>query len=64
MLQPLHNNALYLDRIDASKPIDMATLSCSGVFPILPDKNQFGFNLISDGMDNFKVKVIYFILNS
>eukprot|EP00088_Acartia_fossae_P062168 TRINITY_DN748_c0_g1_i2.p1 TRINITY_DN748_c0_g1~~TRINITY_DN748_c0_g1_i2.p1 ORF type:complete len:289 (-),score=54.69 TRINITY_DN748_c0_g1_i2:57-923(-) len=55
----LENLQLAIDtnRIDASKPIDLATLSCSGVFPIKPDKNQFGFNLISNGMDNFKAKV-------
>jgi len=55
----LENLQLAIDtmRIDCSKPIDLSTLSCTGVFPIYPEKNQFGFNLTSEGMDSFKAKV-------
>ena len=51
------NKSIFLVRIDCSKPIDLSTLSCTGVFPIYPEKNQFGFNLTSEGMDSFKAKV-------
>jgi large subunit ribosomal protein L15 len=55
----LENLQLAIDtkRIDTSKPIDLAAISCSGVFPINPEKNQFGYNLTSQGMDIFKSKV-------
>jgi len=55
----LENLQLAIDtkRIDCSKPIDLASISCSGVFPIKPDKNQFGYNLTGEGMDLFKAKV-------
>jgi len=55
----LENLQLAIDtqRIDASKPIDMASLCTSGVFFIKPDKNHFGFNLTSEGLDRFEAKV-------
>jgi len=49
--------AIDTDRIDPEKPIDMAALCGTGIFHIDPEKNQFGFNLTSDGMDLFKAKV-------
>ena len=48
-----------LERIDASKPIDMASLCTSGVFFIKPEKNHFGFNLTSEGLDRFEAKVSF-----
>jgi len=44
-------------RLDAQKPIDLAALCSTKVIKIFPEKNQFGFNLNSEGMDKFKSKV-------
>jgi len=44
-------------RLDPSQPIDMANLCGTKALFIEPDKNHFGFNLTSEGMDNFKAKL-------
>jgi len=49
--------AIDTNRLDPSKPIDMASLCGTGVFHLNPSKNQFGFNLVSDGMDLFTARV-------
>jgi len=58
---PVSLNQLQLmvdtGRLDPSKPIDMASLCGTKVVFIEPEKNHFGFNLTSDGMDNFKAKL-------
>ena len=44
-------------RLDTEAPIDMATLTGTKLVRINPNKNQFGFNLVSEGMDNFTAKI-------
>jgi large subunit ribosomal protein L15 len=55
----LHQLQLAIDtnRLDVSKPIDMGALCGTGVFFLNPEKNHFGFNLTSEGMDLFKAKI-------
>lgn len=48
---------LFLDRLDISKPVDMAALCGTGVFHLNPEKNQFGFHLTGEGLDTFKAKI-------
>ena len=45
------------DRLDPSKPIDMAALCGTGVFFVNPERNHFGFNLTSEGLDLFQAKI-------
>jgi len=45
------------ERINPEQPIDMAALCGTKAAFIEPDKNHFGFNLTSEGMDNFSAKV-------
>ncbi|CAG9099080.1 unnamed protein product [Plutella xylostella] len=45
------------DRIDISKPVDVATLMRSGLYNIFPDQKHFGVNLTDEGVDNFKSKI-------
>lgn len=45
------------DRLDTSKPVDLAALCGTKVAFIDPSKNHFGFNLTSEGMDHFKAKI-------
>jgi len=45
------------ERINPEEPIDMASLCGSKVAFIDPQKNHFGFNLTSEGMDNFTAKI-------
>jgi len=45
------------DRLNPEQPIDMAALCGTKVAFIEPQKNHFGFNLTSEGMDNFTAKV-------
>lgn len=45
------------DRLDPSQPIDMASLCGTRVAYLDPAKNHFGFNLTSEGLDNFKAKI-------
>merc|ERR1719369_285109 len=44
-------------RLDAKQPIDLAALCSTKLINILPEKNHFGFNLTSEGMDRFTAKV-------
>jgi len=45
------------ERLNPEQPIDMAALCGTKVAFIEPQKNHFGFNLTSEGMDNFTAKV-------
>jgi len=45
------------ERLNPAQPIDMAALCGTKVAFIEPQKNHFGFNLSSEGMDNFTAKV-------
>jgi len=45
------------ERLNPTQPIDMAALCGSKVAFIEPQSNHFGFNLTSEGMDNFTAKV-------
>lgn len=45
------------DRIDTSRPIDIAALCASGLFDFRPDERQFGFQLTDEGANSFKAKV-------
>lgn len=44
-------------RLDASKPIDLAAIANTKVFPIEPSFHHFGVNLTDEGADNFASKV-------
>ena len=44
-------------RLDTETPVDMAALTGTKLVRINPNKNQFGFNLVSEGMDNFTAKI-------
>eukprot|EP00090_Calanus_glacialis_P045923 TRINITY_DN8780_c0_g1_i1.p1 TRINITY_DN8780_c0_g1~~TRINITY_DN8780_c0_g1_i1.p1 ORF type:complete len:296 (+),score=97.58 TRINITY_DN8780_c0_g1_i1:39-926(+) len=45
------------NRISTEQPLDMAALCGSKIARIDPQQNHFGFNLTSEGMDNFTAKV-------
>lgn len=45
------------NRIDTSKPIDLCSIMGTGLFNLHPDQHHFGFNLTSEGADNFKAKI-------
>jgi len=50
--------AIDTERIDTSKPIDIAALCGSKVMFLNPEKNHFGFNLTADeDIDTFSAKV-------
>jgi len=49
--------AVDTDRLDTTRPLDMAALCGTGVFHVDPEKNQFGFHLTSQGMDTFEACV-------
>jgi len=44
-------------RLDTSVPVDMAALCGTKLAFIDPSKNHFGFNLTSEGLDNFSAKI-------
>lgn len=46
-----------LDRVDTSRPIDVASLCATGLFDFHPDEKQFGFQLQDEGANTFKAKV-------
>ena len=43
--------------IDPSKPIDLAAICNSKVFPLNPQHRHFGVNLTDEGADYFKAKI-------
>lgn len=45
------------DRLDISKPIDLASVIKSGGYTFLPDQNQFGIQLTDEGADIFAAKI-------
>ncbi|XP_072936751.1 large ribosomal subunit protein uL15m [Epargyreus clarus] len=45
------------DRIDTTKPIDIASIVKSGVYNFFPDQKQFGVHLTDEGADIFAAKV-------
>jgi len=55
----LKNLQLMIDteRIDPSRPIDLAAICNSKVFPFNPQLSQFGVNLTDEGVDNFAAKI-------
>lgn len=46
-----------LNRIDASRPIDLVQICNSGLFDLKPDIRQYGFQLKDDGIEKFKAKI-------
>ena len=49
--------SIDLDRIDISRPIDVASLCGCGLFDFKPDMKQFGFQLTDEGANTFKSKI-------
>lgn len=45
------------NRIDPNQPIDITTFCNTGLYELLPDEKQFGFQLTDAGVDRFKAKV-------
>lgn len=45
------------NRVDISKPIDIASLIKSGLYTLNPDQKHFGVNLTDDGADIFAAKI-------
>ncbi|KAG8223261.1 hypothetical protein J437_LFUL001538 [Ladona fulva] len=55
----LHQLQKLIDtnRLDTSEPIDLTAICNSGLFTILPERRQYGFQLKDEGADIFKAKV-------
>lgn len=45
------------DRIDITKPIDIASIVKSGLYQFFPDQKHFGINLTDEGVDLFAAKI-------
>lgn len=45
------------ERVDITKPIDIASVIKSGLYLFYPDKKQFGINLTDEGADIFAAKI-------
>lgn len=45
------------DRLDISEPIDLVAIFNTGLYRIASDQNQFGLNLIAEGIDTFTAKI-------
>lgn len=45
------------NRIETSRPIDVASICSTGIFDIKPDQRQFGFQLTDEGANTFKSKL-------
>lgn len=45
------------DRINTSRPVDVASICSTGLFDFLPDQKQFGFQLTDEGANQFKSKI-------
>ncbi|KAL1124559.1 hypothetical protein AAG570_001183 [Ranatra chinensis] len=58
---PLSLNQLQImidtDRIDPSKPIDLAAICNTGLYKFRPEDNCFGVHLTDEGADSFKARV-------
>lgn len=46
-----------MDRVDTTKPIDIATIIKSGLYTIYPDQKHFGVHLTDEGADIFCAKI-------
>lgn len=46
-----------LDRLNTSRPIDVASICSTGLFSFNPDQKQFGFQLSDEGANTFKSKI-------
>lgn len=46
-----------LNRLNTSRPIDVASLCATGIFTFNPDQKQFGFQLTDEGANTFKSKI-------
>ena len=44
-------------RLDTTKPIDLAAICNTKVFPLEPKNRHFGINLTDEGVDNFEAKL-------
>lgn len=49
------------DRIDTSKPIDMATICNTGLFEVHPDMKHYGINLTDEVIQSY---IYYYNINS
>lgn len=45
------------DRVDTTRPVDVASICATGLFDFLPDEKQFGFQLTDEGANTFKGKL-------
>ncbi|EFA04204.1 large ribosomal subunit protein uL15m [Tribolium castaneum] len=48
---------IEMNRLDASKPIDLVSILNTGLYKIFPDQRQYGVNLTDEGADVFNAKV-------
>lgn len=46
-----------MDRVDITRPIDIASICSTGLFDFKPDEKQFGVQLIDEGANTFKSKI-------
>jgi len=58
---PLSLNSLQMmidtDRLDITKPIDLAAICNTGLYDITPNMMEFGVHLTDEGADKFRAKV-------
>lgn len=45
------------DRLDTTRPIDLTAICNTGIYTIIPDTRQFGFQLRETGIEFFKAKI-------
>ena len=45
------------NRVDITKPIDLAALCNTKLFKLVPTDCEYGFQLTDEGLDNFKAKI-------
>lgn len=45
------------DRLDISRPVDVASMCSTGLYDFRPDEKQFGFQLTDEGAGTFKSKI-------
>lgn len=46
-----------INRLDITKPIDIASIVKSGLYNFFPDQKHFGINLSDEGLDIFSAKI-------